>query len=438
MCNVKIVKNMPNKNHRLVSAGRRFLWLFCVSSVLSLGKASAQERAVNMDSLRSKIIDYDYNRFEDVTHLANFITSISPNISLRIIEVKNISDLSKRHGFYNPISDSLRVNLFSLGTKSYINNPHTYRKIENDALQKEVNIRNFQVFFVLVHELEHLNQQHLLPLIGLNSNQLSQLPPNKEINSVISELLLLRKMFLETIKIKQVTYTNGHDKVVFDNPSIFGINRLERNGGVKNAHSRQIIYEKPELVSFVDKVFGENKSAVHMDSHEYLRQYVYWMDQQISRNKPLREVPSDEEINLIVKLAINRMNESGSQYAKEMPFAIMMDMQNALKKAYAYLDDTLSAKPVGFTGVIDAMYTHTYDANKINFIKPNVENVKSAVTQMLGHPDFIKSMKDNARLSDRIDKVMPDVSRRANLPEYSAYDIAQQNLLQIQNKEREK
>ncbi|MDR1207714.1 MAG: hypothetical protein LBK26_04870 [Rickettsiales bacterium] len=382
---------------------------------------------INLDVLGDRIIEYDFKNKYDVDNLADFIRSVHPKIKVEKVGVKSVYDLTKLHGFYDMIGDTMQIRLFFVETQSDILSSGMKRPVTNTELKRDVEIRNFMAFFVLVHELDHMNKTRAFSQVGFTESQFQQMPLYKELNGPIAEMLLFRKLFLETMKIVRVTFTNGHDKAVFENVTPYQLTGLHRRGGIKNATSREIVYEKPELCAFVTQIFYQNPTVFEDSPSNFLNNYRAWLESCISyKIKMLRDTPDAEEIEEIIKIAADRMSETMSRYSTEMPRIARTEMKKAARDASMYLITGTFKDPrpaIGFNAACDIVNSHIVAGQEINFIKECPQYVMNALAKHFKYLSSGKNMRNVIKGFNGIGDIMASIAEKIGISQQSAYDM---------------
>ncbi|MDR1360734.1 MAG: hypothetical protein LBJ18_00260 [Rickettsiales bacterium] len=221
--------------------------------------------------------------FDKMPSVAEFVARVAhiPNVQIDTVYVNSLDEFYEKlddpnnpfiPAYFNPARDKITINLLQI-KGSAIGNYHGKGSREDAIgarakLNEAVGEYNNGAIGLFIHELKHFGNKRNISLCGKTVRQICQFPIHDELSAPMAEMLFRRDIFIKTGDIKQAMR------------------------GVSESGFRTI----------------KRMSCFH-EYFQYLKKH----------KEELAEIPSGEEIDVIIKLAIENFMSDINQYSVNIP-----------------------------------------------------------------------------------------------------------------------
>jgi hypothetical protein len=362
-----------------------------IAAVSSIPKISAFPNFMAIaDSLR-------FDSFPSPEVLIERIAGFS-NIIVNYKEVRGMQHLNEMlakfyPAYYNPVKDGITINLLNVAQnlETYDNPGGRGSDIEGTGvsriiLRKEVNSLNNGILGILLHEIWHMINKHRTSTLGFSIPQIGQRGVHDELSAPMNEMLGRRSIFLKTGDIKQA-FIGAED------------------GGFRSVNRRSPF----------------NKYISYLKKHK----------------ADLSEIPSKEEIDIIIDSAIELFDATKSQYIEDIP-KISRYKTTMLYREYIGTD-TLGQSSCAESGGFDIEIAKFYEfwelngQNALEIASPEkVARILKTVHDFTNLREVKKEMAELINVFSVVDAMATKYRMENSIPDESFLEISDKKDFVIQ------
>lgn len=291
-------------------------------------------------------------KIENIRNFLDAFKVLSPSIIIDSIGVKNPYDLATRQGYYDPKTQVTRICYYYMElteSEHNLRDDPRNRKITWRELAKEVKMANANIPNIFFHEFfGHFVDRNCYIPFGFTSGQIEQINIHEEIIGPLQELILARE-------------------------------KVRAGCGVDAA--------------FAAKEFREDSKIFH-DNYSYsTAKYADWL----RKHPDIGEIPTVEEIDVMMTASLRAMNSGADQYRRVMPSLIEDDFHRS-KYTLKYLayPEKYEHIAVGFDDALHRFYTTPYG---IDFIGAMGDRMRATII------DYTNKFRADRQFRKRMDKV---------------------------------